>query len=39
MTGQLREIELKEVDAALDGDQDVFRKLTDTYFRELHVHC
>src|ERR1700681_250909 len=30
-----------EVDlgAALDGDAEAFRRLTDRYTRELHVHC
>jgi len=28
-----------ELAAALDGDPDAFRRLTDRYNRELHVHC
>src|ERR1700738_386943 len=28
-----------ELAAALDGDADAFRRLTDGYTRELHVHC
>ncbi len=39
VTGQLREIESNELVAVFDGDQEAFRKVTDAYFRELHVHC
>jgi RNA polymerase sigma-70 factor (TIGR02960 family) len=35
----LAELEQQELAAALGGNQDAFRKLTDPYFRELHVHC
>ncbi len=28
-----------ELGAALDGDAEAFRRLTDRYTRELHVHC
>src|ERR1700737_4244534 len=28
-----------ELAAALDGDAEAFRRLTDKYTRELHVHC
>ena len=28
-----------ELGAALDGDAEAFRRLTDSYTRELHVHC
>lgn len=39
MNRQPIEVERQELAAALEGDQDAFRKLTDTYFREVHVHC
>jgi RNA polymerase sigma-70 factor (TIGR02960 family) len=35
----LAELEEQKLAAALGGDQDAFRLLTDPYFRELHVHC
>jgi len=39
VTRTLAELEKQKLAAALGGDQDAFRTLTDPYFRELHVHC